>query len=309
MSNRPTYTAFVPHGINSKYYYPIDKEDKDYEDYVKFSSEFKQKNDVSFVIFWNNRNIRRKQPGDVILAFRKFCDGLPKKESKHVALLMHTQIIDSNGTDLMQVKKNICPDYKIIFSEKKLGVKHLNYLYNLSDVTLNIASNEGFGLSGAESIMAGTPIINNVTGGLQDQCRFHNEQGKWINFDSMVSSNHTGIYKSHGDWAKPVFPTNRSLQGSVPTPYIFDDRCSFEDVADAMRYWYDMDSQQRKIFGRKGREWAMSSESGMSSKEMCNRFVKHISFLLDNWKPSESFTVSKVEERQDNSSSNIGITW
>jgi hypothetical protein len=157
--------------------------------------------------------------------------------------------------------------------------------------------------------MAGTPIINNVTGGLQDQCRFQDENGKWINFDSMVSSNHTGVYKSHGDWVKPVFPTNRSLQGSVPTPYIFDDRCSFEDVADAMRYWYDMDSQQRKIYGRKGREWAMSSESGMSSKEMCNRFVKHISFLLDNWKPSESFTVSKVEERQYNSSSNIGITW
>jgi glycosyltransferase involved in cell wall biosynthesis len=309
MSNRPTYTAFVPHGINSKYYYPIEKGDKDYDDYIKFSSEFKQGNDVSFVIFWNNRNIRRKQPGDVLLSFRRFCDGLPKEEANKVALLMHTQPIDPNGTDLFQVKKVICPNYKVIFSEKKLGVKHLNYFYNLSDVTLNIASNEGFGLSGAESIMAGTPIINNVTGGLQDQCRFEDTNGNWINFDSMVSSNHTGVYINHGEWAKPVFPTNRSLQGSVPTPYIFDDRCSFEDVANAIRYWYDMIPQQRKACGRKGREWAISSESGMSSKEMCNRFVKHIDFLLNNWKPSESFTVEKVEAKEDNSSLNIGITW
>ena len=37
---------------------------------------------------------------------------------------------------------------------------------------MNMASNEGFGLGTCESLMAGTPIIVNVTGGLQDQCGF-----------------------------------------------------------------------------------------------------------------------------------------
>ena len=66
--------------------------------------------------------------------------------------------------------------------------KNLIYLYNIADVTVNMASNEGFGLSGAESLIAGTPIINNVTGGLQDQCGLHYEQSRdlgcrWSNYN------------------------------------------------------------------------------------------------------------------------------
>lgn len=309
MNSRPIYTSFVPHGINPKYFYPIDESSKDYEEFKLFESEFKKRNDVSFVIFWNNRNIRRKQPGDLILAYRTFCSRLSKEKAKRVALLMHTQPIDENGTNLVEVKNTLCKDYKVIFSDKKLGTKELNFFYNLSDVTVNIASNEGFGLSGAESIMAGTPIVNNVTGGLQDQCRFVDENGNWIKFNSDISSNHTGIFKSHGEWVKPVFPTNRSLQGSVPTPYIFDDRCSFRDVADAFMYWYEMDESKRKEFGLKGREWALSEESGMSSNEMCSRFVKNINFLIENWIPSEPFTVEKVEDRESSASQNLGIIW
>ena len=39
-------------------------------------------------------------------------------------------------------------------------------------VTINKESNEGFGLGTCESLMAGTPITVNVTGGLQDQVGF-----------------------------------------------------------------------------------------------------------------------------------------
>jgi glycosyltransferase involved in cell wall biosynthesis len=222
---------------------------------------------------------------------------------------MHTEPIDENGTDLIALKNTLCNEYKVIFSDKKLSVRELNFLYNLVDVTVNIASNEGFGLSSAESMMAGTPIINNVTGGLQDQCRFEDATGSWIDFDSMISSNHNQTYSTHGSWVKPVFPTNRSLQGSVPTPYIFDDRCKFEDVADAIKYWYDMPKEDRKKFGKMGREWALSEESGMSSIEMSNRFVKCIDKLLDVWEPKDSFSVSKSKVDKTNSSNNIGITW
>ena len=106
-------------------------------------------------------------------------------------------------------------------------------MYNKASVTINIASNEGFGL-GTESFMAGTPIIVNVTDGLQDQCGFKKEDGSYLTKDDYVTtwgSNHDGKYKECGEWVFPVFPSNRSLQGSIPTPYIFDDRASFEDVA------------------------------------------------------------------------------
>ena len=83
-------------------------------------------------------------------------------------------------------------------------------------MTINIGSNEGWGLSSTEALMAGRVIINNVTGGLQDQMRFEDENGNWIEFNDKFASNHTGRYKTHGVWAKPVFPASINLQGSIP---------------------------------------------------------------------------------------------
>jgi len=131
---------WVPHGINEKYYYPITELHSSWEEYDKWQKQFKLSNDVDFVVFWTNRNIRRKQPGDVILAFKHFCDQLPKEKAEKCALFMHTQISDANGTDLMAVKKALCPRYKVIFSGNPVNVQTLNYYYNIADITVNIAS-------------------------------------------------------------------------------------------------------------------------------------------------------------------------
>lgn len=305
MVNNKVYIAYVPHGVSTKYFFPIDEE-KDVE-YKKFREGFQKVTPADFIIFWNNRNIRRKQPGDVILAYRKFCDSLPKKQADKALLLMHTQISDPNGTDLMAVKKAICPKYRIVFSDQKISTAQLNYYYNIADVTINIANAEGFGLSGAESLMAGTPIINTVTGGLQDQCRFEDEEGNWIDFHKEFSSNHTGKYKKCGEWAKPVFPTSRTLQGSPITPYIFEDHCKIEDVSDRLMEWYKMSREKRKAAGYKGYEWILSKESGMSSTEMCNKFKDHLGFLLQNWEKPPRFVVEKIES--NNKEKDTGITW
>ena len=287
---------WVPHGINEKHFFPIDPSMPEWNDYNKFQDEFKTTNDVDFVIFWNNRNIRRKQPGDVILAFNHFCESLPKEKAAKCVLLMHTAIVDENGTDLMAVKNTCCPKYKVIFSNQPVDTKQMNYFYNIADVTVNIASNEGFGLSGAESVMAGTPIINNVTGGLQDHCRFQTEDGEWIEFTSDFPSNHTGVVTQCGQWAKPVFPSNRSLQGSPMTPYIFDDRCKFEDVSEAIQYWYNMSREERKAAGRIGHAWMRSTESNMSARRMGARMIECINTCLSNWTPRKKYSVYKVEK-------------
>ena len=140
----------------------------------------------------------------------------------------------------------------------------MNLLYNTSDVNLLISSNEGWGLSLTEAMMAGRMIIANVTGGMQDQMRFEHE-GKWIDFTPEFPSNHRGTVKDCGEWAVPVFPSNISMVGSVPTPYIFDDRCSPEDVAIALEQVYSLGKQERDRRGLKAREWATSDESGMSA--------------------------------------------
>ena len=124
----------------------------------------------------------------------------------------------------------------------------MNFLYNSVDVYINMASNEGFGLGSLEALTVGTPIVVNVTGGLQDQCGFKNEKGEYLTADDYVElqSNHWGTYKEHGEWVKPVFPSNISCQGSPLTPYIFDDRCSYEDAGEALYEWYDEGPEERE---------------------------------------------------------------
>ena len=170
-------TGYVPHGLNHNTFKPLPADD---ETRKRVYENIKTKHGVDFVVFWNNRNIRRKQPGDVILAFKTFVDSLPKDQKQRVALLMHTQIVDENGTDLRAIFKTLAPDCKILFSEQKLSHAELNAMYNVADVVVNIGSNEGWGLSSTEAILSGTPIINNVTGGLQDQCGFVDENDEWI---------------------------------------------------------------------------------------------------------------------------------
>jgi glycosyltransferase involved in cell wall biosynthesis len=283
-------TGYVPHGLNHKIFKPLTSSD---ETFISMKKQIKETHKVDFVVMWNNRNIRRKQPGDVILAFKTFVDKLPEEQRSKVALLMHTQPVDENGTDLRAVWKTLAPDCKVIFSEQKLSAYDLNAMYNIADVVVNIGSNEGWGLSSTEAILSGTPIINNVTGGLQDQCGFEDENGEWLRFDGEFSTNHTGKFKKHGNWVKPVFPSNRSLQGSPATPYIFDDRVKFEDVADAIAYWYTMTEENRAACGLEGRTWALAN--GLTAEQMGNTMISMFQDLFGmNRELRPLFTVTKV---------------
>jgi glycosyltransferase involved in cell wall biosynthesis len=287
-------TGFVPHGLNHNTFKPLLQDDTTYK---QMYENVKTKNDVNFVVFWNNRNIRRKQPGDLILAFKTFVDGLPEDKRSRVALLMHTQIVDENGTDLRAIHKALAPDCKILFSEQKLSPQDLNAMYNVADVVVNIGSNEGWGLSSTEAMLSGIPIINNVTGGLQDQCGFVDENDEWIRFDGEFATNHMGKFKKHGSWVKPVFPSNRSLQGSPQTPYIFDDRANFEDIADAIRYWYQMSKLERDTRGLAGRQWAL--ENGLTAEQMGQKMISMIDYLFKSKPQTRArYTLHKITTKK-----------
>ena len=170
----------------------------------------------------------------------------------------------------------------------------MNRLFNSADVYINLASNEGFGLGSAEALTVGTPIIVNVTGGLQDQCGFTDDDGNLLTADDYIElgSNHRGKYKNHGEWAKPVFPTSISLQGSVPTPYIWDDRCQPEDAAKQLRAFYDMGRKERKRLGNLGTKFCR--ENQMTATVMGENFIKSMNVAFENWKPKKRYTLGKV---------------
>ncbi len=293
--NRITY---VPHGINTNVYKPIKENDEDWENLLNERKKIRGTNDNKFVVMWNNRNIHRKHPGDVVLAYKHFCQLVDKNggnAAEDCLLFMHTQPIDPNGTDLVSLVGELCNDYPVLFSDKIIVPQQLNVIYNSADVVINMASNEGFGLGTAEALAAATPIVVNVTGGMQDQCGFINpETNKYFTADDYIKV-HTLHRKDvwgnlkHGDWVKPVWPSNISLQGSVPTPYIFDDRADFRDIGNAIYEWYKTPKEERKSAGLKGREFLLDENVGMSVDNMAKRISVSINNILNNFETRSKF--------------------
>jgi glycosyltransferase involved in cell wall biosynthesis len=286
---------YVPHGIDHNVFKPLDKTSKEYKD---FRTNLFDKKDIDYVVFFNSRNINRKRPGDVILSYRIFCDLIGKEKAKKCALVLHTQPSDPNGTDLRAVKEALCdPEYvNVYFSTEKLSPEQMNLMYNIADSSMLISSNEGWGLSLTESMMAGTMIVANVTGGMQDQMRFVDDKGEWYTPSADIPSNHRGTFKEHGEWAKPVYPSNISLAGSPPTPYIFDDRCDPDDVAIALKEIYELPSEDRIKRGLKGREWAMSDEAKMTAEGMVTNVMDSMDEAFDKFTPRDKFDLLKVED-------------
>jgi len=291
---------YVPHGLNHKMFYPITEQDKEWKNLQEFKSQLFGGKDYDFTALYNSRNIRRKQVPDTIWAFKQFVDKLPEEKAKKCALVLHTHKVDNNGTNLLAVINALCGDnpekYNFIFSEESLSSEQMKFLYNSTDVQIQLTSNEGWGLSLTEALLCGNPIIANVTGGMQDQMRFVDEQGNWFTPSKEIPSNHRKTYTKHGEWAFPVYPSNISIQGSVPTPYIFDDRCDARDAAEQLLKVYNLGKTKIKEAGFKGREWALSDESGFTSEKMAYRIINHIDKLLLEWKPREKFSLIKVDK-------------
>jgi glycosyltransferase involved in cell wall biosynthesis len=285
---------YVPHGIDENKFFPVIN-DLEFE---AFKENILGLEEYDFVVLWNSRNIRRKNASDIILAWRTFLDQLPVEKAKKCLLLMHTDPIDENGTDLPAVVEAMCNSeiHKVKFDSQKWDEKHLNYLYNCSDAHMFMTDNEGWGLGLTESLTAGRMIIAPVQGGMQDQMRFEDENGDWIDFSTEHPSNADGKYKKCGEWAVPMFPKTRSIKGSPQTPYIFASQVSIEDASIALMKVYKMGPEERERRGMAGREWALSEESGFTAKRMGQGFIDNIDTLLEEWKPQPRFTVIKVDD-------------
>jgi len=288
-------TQYVPHGISSKRVFKVHPDDENFKNFEKEFGLDKYK----YKVLYLNRNIRRKSPGDVAMAYKHMMDKLTPEQRKDCCFVFHAAPSDENGTDMRAVCETLLPDYPVIFTYDIKGGgfndQEMNYLYNSCDVYINMASNEGFGLGSCEMLHTGGCIVVNVTGGLQDQCGFKNEKGEYLAAEEYVElqSNHRGTYTKHGEWVKPVFPSNISLCGSPLTPYIFDDRCSFEDAGEALLEWYKVGPEERKRCGELGRQFVLN-EGKMTGKHLSESFIKNIETTFKNWKPREKYTMEVI---------------
>jgi hypothetical protein len=286
---------YIPHGV-SMAYKPMTKDDPKLQDFIR--ARFGD-NVPNFILLYNARNLGRKRAADIILAWSNFCRNLPEAEANRCLLYMHTDVVDNAGTDLGAVVRAMCdPTYcHVVFDSSRYNVEDMNLMYNMSDGVILVSAAEGWGLSVTEALRTGKMFIGTVTGGIQDQMRFEDENGNWINFTKNFPSNHIGLVKDHGTWCIPVFPgKGRALVGSPTTPYIYDDRASIEDISDAILKLYKLPREEREKRGMEGCEWAISDEAGFTSEKMAERFIEGIDATLEHFKnhPRSRYEFMKI---------------
>lgn len=271
--------TYIPHAIPPESFKPVPE-----EEVFKFRREkLGPHADSKFIVFFNSRNARRKQTGDVIGTFAQFAE---KVGRQNVSLFMQTQPKDQEGQDLQAVAERFKIDDRMIISPERVETDVLNMFYNSADVTVNLSNNEGFGLSPLESMMAGTPILVHMTGGLQFQVgNWWEGRTDFSDQEDMFAVAKKKWKNKEGKWfGVPVFPTSRSCTGSQPIPYIYDDRFAYEDVSNGLVQLYNMGRQARKEMGLKAREWATENfNMGKMVKGFDDLFKKS---LIDHRKPS-----------------------
>ena len=201
---------YLPHSVNDSIFHPastgegLEAVKRVRSDIINTSENFKNPNKKIF--FWNSRNARRKQSGTLIWWFKEWLD---KVGHDKATLLMHTDPRDPHGQDLPHILEHLgMTDGQVLISSNKVGQREMAAMYNAADYTIGISDAEGFGLSTFESLSCGTPIIVNMTGGLQEQVT----DGKnWFG------------------WG--IQPSSKSIIGSLQVPYIYEDRINQEDFA------------------------------------------------------------------------------
>jgi len=209
-------SEYVPHAVDKRWFKKLPEDDIDKAKNKIFQDNlYDEDGEEKMVFFWNNRNARRKQSGCLLWWFKEFLDKIGHDKA---VLMMHTEPKDEHGQDLEVITKELdLLEGEVVFSTTKLQPEHLAQLYNAVDCTINISDAEGFGLATLESLACGTPIIVNMTGGLQEQVT---DGENWFGIG--------------------IEPCAKSIIGSQQVPYIYEDRVHKGDFLAAIEKMYNL---------------------------------------------------------------------
>lgn len=247
----------IPHTVNTDIFKKV--EDKEVESLRKQS-----KTENKLVFFWNNRNARRKQSGTLIFWFKEFLD---KVGHDKATLIMHTEPKDPNGQDLEAIMKELgLNEGQVLLSTVKIDSPDLAKLYNLADCTVNIADAEGFGLGTLESLSCETPIIVNMTGGMQEQVT---DGEDWFGIG--------------------IGPASKAIIGSQDVPYIYEDRITKEDFIKAMITFYEMSPEERADMGRQGRKHVLKNYSMANYAGLWYQTFKDVFENMGSWENRKNY--------------------
>ncbi len=232
---------YIPHAVNNHIFRKFNKTIEEEFEIKKIKQNHPHIKD-KFVFFWNNRNARRKQPGTLMFWFKEFLD---KVGHDKACLLMHTDLKDPHGQPLDYIAESLgLTNGQVVFSTEKIPPQEIAKMYNIADCTINISDAEGFGLATLESLACGTPIIVNMTGGLQEQVT---DGENWFGIG--------------------LVPAGQSVIGSQSVPYIREDRVNKEEFIEALTTMYEMSETDRIKLGEAGQEHVSKNYNFENFKE------------------------------------------
>ncbi|MZH03617.1 MAG: glycosyltransferase family 4 protein [Nitrospinae bacterium] len=121
--HHPNKTFFVPHALPEDLFFPVSEQEKNKQK-IKILGPDREDH---FVLFWMNRNARRKRPNDLLLSFKMFLDELNEKEGhKKATLLMHTDPTDREGPNLFAVSEMLGIKQNVVFSNQRVDFQTIN---------------------------------------------------------------------------------------------------------------------------------------------------------------------------------------
>ena len=253
----PGRTNFIPHAVPKEVFHPMKKWDVKTQKAAVLGHERSN----HFTGFWVNRNAKRKRPADLLWAWSIFLKNLEEKHGhKNATLLMHTDPEDAEGPNLYGVVEMLDIKENVVFSVERIEFEKMNVLHNICDFTINVSYAEGFGLSTLEAMMCAKPIIAIQTGGQKRQVVDHRDG-------------------TENGFALPV--EFKTLVGSQNVPYIYEDYCSVETIADRMMKMYELGPEGREALGKKAQEYAFSE---FALDDTISKWDKTLTDLTENWK-------------------------
>ena len=183
-----TKLKVIPHGNNSKDFYPLELVDK-----LSFRKEYFGENAHKFIITNVNRNQPRKDIPTTIFSFieakKIWPKGLPEP-----FLYLHMHSNDPMGWDLrgvlIQTDLVENEDYKLLpleYEESGAEIELLNKIYNASDVYLTTTMGEGWGLTFSEAAACNIPIVAPYTTSFMEMS--NNGNNAYMLYDIRQSCN------------------------------------------------------------------------------------------------------------------------
>ncbi len=254
--------CYIPHGID------IDIFTKQNDENISLCRKNLLDSGCEFVLFCNNRNLKRKQLLSLLESYNLFCENIGDEKASKTLLLIHTNPIGKHTSNLYEASDAINKLGNVKFSESVVSEQTLCQMYNVADVTINITSNEGFGLSTIESLSCETPIIVNKTGGLSEQ----------------IDEDNT--------WGIGITPNNRVLNGSPKVPFIYEDMVCIKSVSNAILDMYNLSDNERKKMGQLGRKFVV--ENNYKASDMISSFSDYIKQTLNTFKKREDYSIVKI---------------